>query len=566
MGFFNPIEGAIAVNALGDTAVQLPWLAPTVGPLVGMTRPCRAKAWHSVSRDPSAALLLFRSCPQNRPPTALEFTRAAPAGIEFAFRQLSEPPIGVLDSRHPAVRAVLQNCRRYAMTARALAERSGRVDPDLASASALVAPLGWLAISATHPESVANCLADDLHARQPDVAQRKHWGATHAQLARRLARRWELPDWLTLIVGYLDASSEIATTFGGHMPLLAVVQAAVVVAERQNEDTLRLSVGVSLEDSLAVLGLGSNAWQCAEKLAEWSAPDASDGENPYESPLLRQLLELAVENSARREVQLVPRLEAEIDQLHRMMHDQRNSEGERLRRQKLTALAEFAAGAGHEINNPLAVISGQAQYLLAQEADADRQKSLRAVVHQAHRIHQILTDLMQFARPSQPKKQYVDVRDLSAEAVSSLTELALQRQVRIEVMSPDEPCVTDGDPKQLQTVLECLLRNAIEAAPTDGWARIRVEIESSDRLRIAVEDSGPGLIASQMEHLFDPFFSGRPAGRGRGLGLPTAWRLAREHGGSVSFEHQSDGPTRFVVTLPRVPVLPLPQGPGRMSA
>jgi len=66
-----------------------------------------------------------------------------------------------------------------------------------------------------------------------------------------------------------------------------------------------------------------------------------------------------------------------------------------------------------------------------------------------------------------------------------------------------------------------------------------------------VEDSGPGPSSNQREHLFDPFYSGRLAGRGRGLGLPTAWRLAREHGGDVRFDPLPQGPTRFVLSLPR---------------
>jgi signal transduction histidine kinase len=254
-------------------------------------------------------------------------------------------------------------------------------------------------------------------------------------------------------------------------------------------------------------------------------------------------------------------MESEVDHLHRLLMEQRAGEGERLRAQKLAALAEFAAGAGHEINNPLAVISGQAQYLLGPETDPDRQRSLRTIVQQSQRIHQVLTDLMQFARPGRPQKRAVDARDLARDAAGAVVEMAAHRQVRVEVMTPDEPSVTDGDPKQIGTALSCLLRNAIEAAgstvePASGWVRIRVEVAATDRIRIAVEDSGPGPTAAQAEHLFDPFYSGRPAGRGRGLGLSTAWRLAREQDGDVSFEPQPDGPTRFVLTLVRLPILP----------
>jgi signal transduction histidine kinase len=70
-------------------------------------------------------------------------------------------------------------------------------------------------------------------------------------------------------------------------------------------------------------------------------------------------------------------------------------------------------------------------------------------------------------------------------------------------------------------------------------------------LQIVFEDSGIGPPAGHREDLFNPFYSGREAGRGRGLGLPTAWRLAHEHGGDVAYDPVPGGPTRFVLTLPR---------------
>jgi len=72
-------------------------------------------------------------------------------------------------------------------------------------------------------------------------------------------------------------------------------------------------------------------------------------------------------------------------------------------------------------------------------------------------------------------------------------------------------------------------------------------------IELIVEDSGPGLGVLQREHMFDPFYSGREAGRGRGLGLSIAWRLARQLGGDVRFDEVPGGPTRFVLSLPRDP-------------
>jgi two-component system, NtrC family, sensor kinase len=110
-----------------------------------------------------------------------------------------------------------------------------------------------------------------------------------------------------------------------------------------------------------------------------------------------------------------------------------------------------------------------------------------------------------------------------------------------------------ADPVQTRAALIGLLRNAIEAAPDAGWARVKLKKNEREQLEFIVEDNGTGPPAAQREHLFDPFFSGRSAGRGRGMGLPTAWRLARQQGGDVWFAGIHSSATRFVMTLPLAP-------------
>jgi signal transduction histidine kinase len=190
---------------------------------------------------------------------------------------------------------------------------------------------------------------------------------------------------------------------------------------------------------------------------------------------------------------------------------------------------------------------------------------LQAVVRQSQRIHQTLRDLMQFARPPRPRRQPADLGALVGAVAAELAEFAAERRVRLRwdggpaerngavhplTPSPLPPLTVHADAAQVRNALTCLLRNAIEAAPADGWAAVRLEAPDAGRVDVVVEDSGPGLTAAQREHLFDPFYSGRQAGRGRGLGLPTAWRLARENGGDVRLVNPGPGPTRFVLTLP----------------
>jgi signal transduction histidine kinase len=243
-----------------------------------------------------------------------------------------------------------------------------------------------------------------------------------------------------------------------------------------------------------------------------------------------------------------------------------------LHARKLAAVAELAAGAGHEINNPLAVISGQAQYVLrlfqALDGPADEIEdvgeyldhlrgsilpSVHKIIGQTGRIRAILTDLMQFARPTPPRAQPVRLGELLRQAADAVNALAEERGVRLVCRLPDGDPVLNADPAQLRTALTSLLRNAVEAAPPEGWAGVRAEPGRDGALDVVVEDNGPG--PATREHLFDPFYCGRSAGRGRGMGLPTAWRLARLHGGDVRYDGRPDGVTRFVLSLP-VPAEP----------
>src|SRR5262249_12286139 len=145
---------------------------------------------------------------------------------------------------------------------------------------------------------------------------------------------------------------------------------------------------------------------------------------------------------------------------------------------------------GHEINNPLAVISGQAQYLLHHELDPARQSSLETIVGQTQRIHVILAEVMQFARPPRPNKVLVDIPGILQDVIVPLEELAAHRQVHPAWVSPACPIHLNADPGQLRSAVTCLVRNAVEAAPPDGWVRVQVHSPTPDWLNFIVEDSG----------------------------------------------------------------------------
>ena len=136
-----------------------------------------------------------------------------------------------------------------------------------------------------------------------------------------------------------------------------------------------------------------------------------------------------------------------------------------------------------------------------------------------------------------------------------LRDRSIECKVRIEQQLDDEIPEIAADPTQLSVALHSILQNAIQAIQEDGTITISAKgggvPPHQHAVTIRVQDSGPGIPEPTRLHLFDPFFSGREAGRGLGFGLSKAWRIVHEHGGRLEVENVSDGGgTVFTMRVP----------------
>ena len=528
------------MKTLGEAAMELPWLTPSVASMTTLARSSLSQAWTHVRSDPGIVLLSAPLFDSQQPLS----TAADVALLDSLVQQQSNYTVASVDWTQSGPASVRAHCYRHALLATELAERAG-CDDKQAWIAGFLAPLGWLGAAAVAPREVGEQLSVSRTLMDHLSWQRRVWGHDHAGLARRLCRAWRLPRWVTSILSHLGMRADLAARLGADPQLIRVVQLSILLLQERHAG-LGLVVGANTSELLTSLRLHGGDAECSAVAALQATPPVLTWESPAQHTLLPEFLRLALENRRQNDAAWIERLQQELDHLQDALAQEGAVETNRLNNMKLSSLAEFAAGAGHEINNPLAVISGQAQYVLKQMdwlnvpaeeienvgeyLDGLREKvtpSLQKIIGQTQRIHGILKELMQFARPLPPDMQLMSVSDLVRDVVDSLQALAAEHQVQVRVPPLDSDVMLHADPGQTRLALSGLVRNAIEAAPAGGWASVRIERQGTT-LALIVEDNGGGPPANAVEHLFDPFFSGRSAGRGRGMGLPVAWRLARQ--------------------------------------
>jgi hypothetical protein len=229
---------------------------------------------------------------------------------------------------------------------------------------------------------------------------------------------------------------------------------------------------------------------------------------------------------------------------------------ETLEQEKLAALGELAYGASHEINNPLANISTRAQTLLRDESDPERRRTLAIINSQAFRANEMIADMMLFARPPKLQHESVNLLALIDAVLAELAIEASEQGTQLRRVTDEEELLLAADPTHLSMALRALCVNSLEALGAGGHVDVVAETvndqEGNGRswVRVEVRDTGPGIPEEVRRHMFDPFYSGREAGRGLGLGLSKCWRVIEVHGGKIEVRSESGKGTTFVVLLP----------------
>ncbi len=236
---------------------------------------------------------------------------------------------------------------------------------------------------------------------------------------------------------------------------------------------------------------------------------------------------------------------------------------------RLAALGVLSAGIAHEINNPLAYLLLNLEYLsrelptLAYEPNKldALMVRVRDACHGAERVASIVRDLRTFARADEGMRGPVDVK---AALESALNIANNEIKQKAELVRDYEPVpAVDANPNRIEQVLLNFILNAVQSLPGPGTPgqEVRARLRTSEgQVGITIEDTGSGIPESLLGKIFDPFFTTKPVGVGTGLGLPICRSIVRGLGGEISVRSVLGQGSAFTVTLPASSTALSPKG------
>jgi signal transduction histidine kinase len=247
-------------------------------------------------------------------------------------------------------------------------------------------------------------------------------------------------------------------------------------------------------------------------------------------------------------------LRQKIDEVERATEDLKQAQDRLVRSERLASVGRLAAGLAHEVGNPIAALIGLQDLLLTGDLDEEEARDvLQRMRKETERIHRIIEDLLQFARPAAGRAKAAAAPGEVSEVVRDIAALVAPqksfRDVRLEVeVSGSLPRVALGG-EQLMQVLLNLVLNAADACGPGGHVRVKAYARGA-HVELTVEDDGPGVSDDVVERLFEPFVTTKESERGTGLGLAVCRGLVESVNGRIWLDKGYSPGARFLVELP----------------
>jgi two-component system NtrC family sensor kinase len=217
---------------------------------------------------------------------------------------------------------------------------------------------------------------------------------------------------------------------------------------------------------------------------------------------------------------------------------------------RLAALGQAAANMAHQIGTPLNLISTYVQLLIqSTPPGADSLGRLRAIQDQVAKVTAVIRAALDSSRAPAIPHERADLGNLVRRVCQMAGPMLEDASVQIDVRTPDQSVELVGDPVQFELALLNLITNSIDAMGSGGKLTVRLE-PVNDRLRLEIEDTGSGIPPELLAHIFDPWVTTKPHGKGSGLGLSIARQVIASHGGTIRADNRPGQGAMFTIDLP----------------
>jgi PAS domain S-box-containing protein len=246
-------------------------------------------------------------------------------------------------------------------------------------------------------------------------------------------------------------------------------------------------------------------------------------------------------------IDLNTRLEQRVEERTREL---REAQEQIVRQEKLALLGQLAGGVGHELRNPLGVISNAVYFLKMINPDSDEKvkKYLGMIETETKNAEKIISDLLEFARTKSVEREKTNLSDLINR---SLARRPTPMNIEVTMSLPESLPMVLVDPRHIEQILENLVVNAYQAMPEGGELKISAKSVLRDKksfICVHVKDSGMGISSENMSKIFEPLFTTKP--KGIGLGLAVCRKLAEINEGSIDVKSEPGNGADFILDLP----------------
>ncbi|MDP2644549.1 MAG: ATP-binding protein [Desulfobacterales bacterium] len=233
----------------------------------------------------------------------------------------------------------------------------------------------------------------------------------------------------------------------------------------------------------------------------------------------------------------------------RNLEEIRRLQAEIRRQEKLAALGGLAAGVAHEIRNPLSSIKGMASFFAGQFAEgSEAREAAKVMVQEVDRLNRVITELLEFARPSDLKMQLTRLPSLLSRSIRLIQQDAAKNSVEIKLQAEDNIDPAWIDPDRLAQCLLNLYLNAIQAMENGGILTVQCAADTAETVRIIVSDTGRGIASDHLNQIFDPYFTTKK--KGTGLGLAIVYKIIEAHQGHIDVKSTPGQGASFTITIP----------------